>query len=116
VEGGVYNVYWWLSYLAPMLIMFVACATRKKWIYRVGFVSSFIATWNLCFLAVTTKWSIRNATAVTAEEIEFANADGANIVFTAFLFGPIEALLLTILFGWLGRKIWRPIDSKQSDK
>jgi uncharacterized membrane protein YeaQ/YmgE (transglycosylase-associated protein family) len=107
MESGVYNFYWWLSYAAPILIMFIACSTRKRWIYLLGLICSFVATWNLNFLAVTTKWQIRNSTAVTSEEVEVATSDGANIVFTAILFGPLEALILTLIFGWIGQKIWR---------
>jgi hypothetical protein len=112
MQSGIYNVYWWLSYAAPLVIMFIACATRARWVYRIGLACSFVATWNLNFLAVTTKWTIRNTTAVTADDIAHATADGANIVFSAIALAPLEALVLTLLFAWIGRKIWKPKVSK----
>jgi hypothetical protein len=106
MQDGTFNVFWWLSWFASPVIMFVACATRNNKIFWLGIVASLIATYLLCVHATEVKWTVRNSTAVVNSDIELANSDGANLVFTAILLAPLQAIFFTWLWGKLGRRIW----------
>ena len=107
MQDGTYNVYWWLSLIAPAVIMLIARATRSRKIYWLAVVCSVIVTYVLCLQAVELKWAIRNATATLDSEIERATSDGANLVFNAILLAPLQAVLFTWFWGWIGRQIWK---------
>lgn len=103
---GTMNIFWWLSWFAPLSIMFIACATRNRAIFWLGVIASLVVTYLLCVQATEVKWAVRNSTAITESEVEFANADGANLVFTVLFIAPLEALFVTWLWGKIGRHIW----------
>jgi hypothetical protein len=42
----------------------------------------------LCKISVREKWKVRYEIAKTSEELGYAYADGANLVFTAIFIGP----------------------------
>ena len=106
MEAARFNVYWYLSLVVPFFIMAAATYWRKKSILWTGVVVSLLATYALCNLAVQTKWQTRWEIAKTEEEQRYAAADGANLVFTAFIIGPFEAILYTSVWGVLGWRIW----------
>ena len=86
--------------------MFIACATRNRTIFWRGVAASLIVTYLLCVQATEVKWAIRTSTASLESDVEFASTDGANLVFTALVFAPIEAIFFTWLWGKIGRLIW----------
>ena len=104
MEAARFNIYWYLSLLTPLLVMAVATYRRKKSIMWSGAAASLVATYLLCNLAVQAKWETRWRIAQTEEEQRYATADGANLVFTAFIIGPFEAILYTSIWGVVG---WR---------
>jgi hypothetical protein len=106
------NVFWFLSFLAPAAIMLLATFWKQRRILVVGVVISLVVTYTLSNLAVQQKWQTRLETAKTEKQLEAATADGANIVFTAYVFGPLEAVLYTWFWGYAGRKVW-PVLKKQ---
>jgi uncharacterized membrane protein len=101
-----FNVFWFLSFLAPAAIMLLAASLKEKRIFVAGAVVSLVATYTLCNLAVQEKWQTRVEIAKTENQLEAATADGANTVFTAYLFAPLEAVLYTWFWGYIGRKAW----------
>jgi len=110
-----FNVFWFLSFLAPAAIMLLATYWKEKRILIAGVVVSVVVTYALCNLAVQQKWQTRLEMAKTEKQLDAATADGANIVFTAYIFGPLEAILYTLFWGYIGRKAW-PILQKQKVK
>ena len=111
-----FNVFWFLSIIVPAAIMLAAARSRRRSVLLPTVVASLLLTYVFCNLSVQTKWSIRSVRAQTAEEMEFAQADGANLVFTAFFIGPFEAVFYTTLWGLLGRRIWRPTGSPEPER
>ena len=101
-----FNIFWFLWFLAPLVVMLTATFRHRRWDLVVGTVVSLASTYTLSNLAVQEKWRIRNEIAVTAEELAYATADGANLVFTLFLIAPLEAILLTLLWGFVGWRCW----------
>jgi len=110
-----FNVFWLLSFLAPAAIMLLVTFCKEKRIFVAGVVISLVVTYALCNLAVQEKWQTRIEIAKTEKQLEAATADGANVVFTAYLFGPLEAVLYTWFWGYIGRKAW-PMLQKQKRK
>ena len=106
MEAARFNIYWYLSLAAPLVVMAVATYWRKKPVLWIGFIVSLVATCLLCYAAVQTKWETRWQLAQTEAEQEYAAADGANLVFSAFIIGPFEALLYTTVWGFVGWRIW----------
>ena len=101
-----YNIYWFLSFIVPAIIMLYSASQKKKGILIIGAVVSIISTYCLCNLSVQKKWQTRFEIAKTQEELDYASTDGANLVFTAFIIGPFEALLYTSLWGVVGVRVW----------
>ena len=101
-----FNIFWFLWLLAPLVVMLAATFRHRRWDLIVGAAVSLASTYTLSNLAVQEKWRIGNEIAVTPEELAYATADGANLVFTLFLIAPIEAILLTSLWGFVGWRIW----------
>lgn len=105
-----FNVFWYVWALAPLVIMSFSCwaPTRKKlWL---GVLTSIVSVYVLSIFAVSRKWDLRLALASTPQESEFATADGANMVFTAYFFAPLEAIFLTLFWGafvYLAGKVYR---------
>jgi len=64
------------------------------------------STYTLCNISVREKWGKRFELAKTDEELEYASADGANLVFTAIAIGPFEAILYTSFWSFVGWKLW----------
>jgi len=106
------NIFWFLSLLVPATIMFGATYFQRRWILVLGILFSLSATYVLCNVAVQKKWDIRIENAKTGQELENATADGANIVFTAFLFAPLESVTYTWLWSVVGCRTWRNIKKK----
>jgi hypothetical protein len=101
-----YNIFWYLSLFVPAAIMIISTFWHKKSILIVGIFVSLISTYMLCNLSVQKKWDVRNEIAKTEKERAYAQADGANLVFTAIIIGPLESVLYTIIWGLLGWKMW----------
>jgi hypothetical protein len=101
-----FNIYWYLSLLIPAFVMLIVTYKKSKPLFLAGIIISILFTYVLCNLAVHEKWRIRNQVAVTEQEKEYATADGANLVFTAFAISPLEALGYTALWGFVGRRVW----------
>lgn len=107
-----FNIYWFLSLIAPAIVMLITTYKKSRLWLVTGVVLSVLMTYTLCNWAVQEKWRIRNEVAVTDQQRRYGTADGANLVFTAFFIAPIEALGYTVLWGYVGRKAW----SKRSMK
>ena len=69
-------------------------------------ILSVVLTYAFSNLAIIEKWNIRQTAAVTEQQLEAATADGANKVFTLYLFAPVEAVFLTWFWYWMSRKVW----------
>jgi hypothetical protein len=80
-----FNTYWLLSLAVPAVAMLFATFWRKRYVFIAGAVVSLLATYYLSNLAVQAKWRTRFELARTEQELEYASADGANLVFTLFL-------------------------------
>ena len=106
MDAARFNVYWYLSLAIPFLLMIVVTYWRKKSILWSGVAVSLVATYLLCNAAVQTKWQTRWEIAKTEKEQRYATADGANLVFTAFIIGPFEAVLYTGIWGFVGWRLW----------
>ncbi|MDB5336352.1 MAG: hypothetical protein JWN70_1971 [Planctomycetaceae bacterium] len=102
MQDGSLNEYFYLSVIVPVVLMVVAGLIYDQKIFMVAVVGSLIATYQLGNLAVQKKWEIRNRTAVTEIEKVRATADGANLVFTAILIAPVQAVVLTFFGSWVG--------------
>ena len=110
-----FNAFWFLSFLAPAAIMLLVTFWKEKRVFVAGVVISLVVTYTLCNLAVQEKWQTRIEMANPEKQLEAATADGANTVFTAYFFGPLEAVLYTWFWGYIGRKVW-PILQKQKHR
>ena len=99
------NIYWYLSFIAPAVIMLTVTKFEKKYIFVIGFIFSMMTTYTLSNIAVEVKWKERMNQAKTQLEIKEACADGGNRVFVALFFAPLEAIFYTWFFGYLGRHI-----------
>ena len=104
-----YNEYWFLWLFAPFVVMLAATFRHRRWDVIIGIGVSLATTYTLSNLAVQEKWRIRNEIAVTPEEVAYATADGANLVFTFLLIAPVEAIVLTWLWGLVGWRCWPSI-------
>ena len=111
-----YNLWWYLSFLVPAAVMIVSTFWHKKTFLIIGIILSLITTWSLCNLSVHKKWRIRNVIAQTEEERAYATADGANLVFTAFVIGPFESAFYTTIWGFLGWKWWPKIRQQNTKR
>lgn len=110
-----FNIYWYLSFFAPAIIMLAFTYWKNIKLLMVGIIISLITTYMLCNIATQEKWDTRNQLAQTEEERAYATADGANLVFTAFIIGPFESILYTSLWGILGWRIWPKIKASHED-
>ena len=104
-----YNIYWYLSFVAPMVIMLIGTLRRKKSFLMIAILISLVSTYYLCNISVQKKWQDRFNLAVTEEEREYAHTDGANLAFTTILIGPFEAVLYTSIWGVVGWYGWPKI-------
>jgi uncharacterized membrane protein YiaA len=107
-----FNVYWYLSFVAPAVVMLIFTFSRTKKLLILGVIISLIATYTLSNIAVQEKWKVRNQVAQTDIEREHATADGANLIFTAFFIGPFEAIIYTSIWGVLGWRLWPRVRRK----
>lgn len=101
-----YNMYWYLSYIAPAVIMILAAFGGRKKIFIVGIIISLVATWWLRGTAVVEKWNIRNEIADTPEEKAYAEADGANLLVEGGFVAPFQAVVSTFIWGFAGWIAW----------
>jgi len=111
-----FNVFWFLSLLAPAAIMIGASAGRRIWLSFVAAAVSLGATYWLCLLAVSRKWDIRAASAATESQKQWVyDHDGANQAFTAVVTGPLEAVVYTLFWGVIGWKLVSMYRSRSSN-
>lgn len=104
MEAARFNIYWFLSFIAPAAIMIIAAYRHKRYIMVLGALLSLVTTFTLCNMAVSEKWHMRSEIADTEQEREYATEDGANLAFTLLVFAPFEALFYTSFWGFIG---WR---------
>ena len=112
------NMYWFLWIATPALIMLSATYVDGRRVIIMAIITSLCLTYVLSNLAVIEKWDQRIEEAGTEEQLEAATADGANKVFTLYVFAPIEAAFFTGLWYWVGRRIWNrstPYDSPDEE-
>jgi succinate dehydrogenase hydrophobic anchor subunit len=106
--------YWFWIYilLVPSLIFAATPKSSEKWRF-IRLVGIIAITYLLINLAVNLKWDLRidavnsNSNA-TLEDLEYATADGANLIFT-MLFGWIFAI---VYVGWW-ELLWRVIHRRE---
>ncbi len=108
-----FNVYWWLSIVAPAVIMLAVTYWHRRAPLIVGAIFSLVITYALCNFSVQEKWQVRNEIAQTDSEREYATKDGANLVFTLLFIGPFEAVVYTSLWGLVGWRLWPRLRRKQ---
>jgi hypothetical protein len=101
-----YNLWWYLSLILPAVVMVIGTFWHKRYVLVIAIILSLFTTYALCNISVQEKWKVRLELAQTEEQLEYATADGANLVFTAILIGPLEAVLYTSLWGFIGWKGW----------
>jgi len=114
MDAARFNIFWFLSLIAPAAIMFAATYFQRRWILILGILLSLSATYFLCNFSVQEKWRIRFESAKTEQEIERASVDGANLVFTLLVFAPAEAVTYTGLWAVVGWRTWRRVRRKVS--
>ena len=114
-----FNLFWFLWLSAPILPMWYA--TRKLSRVRLICCAALSLLLTYCFsnLAVDRKWDLLSDWADTPEEMEIAQRDGANRVFTLSLLGPAEAVALTVFWGgffrWQRQRRAKEANSADSD-
>jgi hypothetical protein len=106
MDDARFNVFWFLSLIAPAVMMLIASFGRRLWqCLIVGGLSLCIAYW-FCLLAVDRKWDVRLAQATIEAQRQWVyDSDGGNEAFTAVVTGPIEAGLYTVIWGLIGWKL-----------
>ncbi len=66
---------------------------------------AFGLSWGLLFFSVWRKWGLRMSAAVSDEELMHASGDGANLIFSLILYGPVSSaiyvMLIMLLFQYL---------------
>lgn len=114
-----FNVFWFAGLVLPAALMLFASGNGVRSLTVFLVLVSIAGTYVLGVLACERKWDLRVAYVwekydlanehlgeSMPEEAEYAFADGANMVFTAYLFAPIEALIATLFWYAVGRA-WR---------
>jgi hypothetical protein len=115
MDGARLNVFWFLSLVAPALIMLAASTGRRVWLSLGAAMFSLAVTYWLCLLSVARKWEIRASLATTDVQKQWVyDLDGANQAFTAIVTGPLEAIAYTILWGLIGWKLASMYQSRPS--
>jgi hypothetical protein len=99
-----FNAFWYLSFVAPAIVMLATTYLRSRAALVLGALLSLGGTYTLCNLSVQEKWDSRLEMARTDQELEYATADGANLVFTCIAIAPFESIAYTSLWGFVG---WR---------
>jgi hypothetical protein len=77
-----YNLWWYLSFFVPALIMLTGTFWNKRHILIIAIILSLVSTYILSNISVGEKWKVRYEIAKTSKELDYASADGANLVFT----------------------------------
>lgn len=108
-----YNLWWYLSILLPALIMLTGTYWDKRYVLVAAIIFSLFSTYILCNIYVREKWKARHEIAETSKELDYASADGANLVFTAIFIGPFEAIFYTAIWGIIGRLGWKKLKFKR---
>ncbi|WP_459554746.1 hypothetical protein [Lacunimicrobium album] len=85
-----WNSVWVASCLLPLVIVIIGYGTGR-WGRWIAAVIAFGVSWYLLVQAVIYKWSLRSAAAITEEDISHATSDGANLVFSLILYGPVAS-------------------------
>lgn len=111
-----YNIYWYLSFIIPAVVMLLFTFWKNKKLLTFAVIISLTITYTLCNISVQEKWKVRGEIAQTEKGREYAMADGANLVFTAYFIAPFEAILYTSTWGILGWTIWPRIRRKRNNK
>ncbi len=101
-----FNDFWYFSFVAPAEIMLATTYLRSRLALVLGALLSLGGTFALCNLSVQEKWDSRLEMAETDRELEYATADGANLVFTYFAIAPFESIVYTSLWGFVGWRYW----------
>ena len=109
-----YNLWWYLSLFVPALIMLTGTFWNKRYLLIIAIIFSLVSTYTLCNISVREKWKVRYEIAKTSKELDYASADGANLVFTAIFIGPFEAILYTTIWGVIGRVGWKKLKIKRT--
>ena len=107
-----YNLWWYLSFIVPALIMLFGTFWNKRYLLVIAVILSLVSTYVISNISVREKWEQRYEMAKTSEELDYASADGANLVFTAIYIGPFEAILYTTIWGVLGRFGWKRLKAR----
>jgi formate hydrogenlyase subunit 3/multisubunit Na+/H+ antiporter MnhD subunit len=91
-ESSRYNVFYYLSWGSPLIVLFVAIFFRRWWGLVVGIGLTLLVTFSLVCLAAESKWSIRRSAAKEERDIQaVAEMDSANLAFT-----PIHAFIWAV--------------------
>lgn len=83
MDDARFNVFWFLSVVAPAAIMLAASIGRRVWLTLIAGAASICITYWLCLLAVVRKWDLRLARATTEVQQQLVyDSDGGNQAFT----------------------------------
>lgn len=99
-----FNAYWFAALLAPALIMLAATLSSRRWVIALGVLVSLGTTFVFSNLAVERKWRLRSEIAATPADRDYVAADGANRAATLLIIAPVEAIVSTAVWGFIG---WR---------
>jgi hypothetical protein len=117
MDAARFNVFWFLSIFIPAVIMLAASLGRRWWLSGIAALASVATTYWLCLLAVSRKWSLRLELAATEAQRQWVyDSDGGDQAFTAVVTGPLEAILYTMLWAFLGWKLVSMYQSRSSNK
>lgn len=102
MDGSLLNHYFYLSLITPAVIMLATGLVRSEKLLSLAIVCSLVSTYLFCNLAVDQQWNSRIASTSPSLEKQRAESDATYRVFTAILIAPLEAIVLTIFWGWAG--------------
>lgn len=97
-----FNACWFAALLAPALIMLLATLSSRRWIIVLGVLVSLGTTFVFSNLAVERKWRLRSEIAATQADRDYVAADGANRAATLLVIAPVEAIVFTAAWGFIG--------------
>jgi len=87
-----WNSVWVASCLLPLIMILIGYRTGR-WGRWIAAVIAFGVSWYLLVQAVIYKWSLRSTAAITDEDMVHASGDGANLVFSLILYGPVASAM-----------------------
>lgn len=103
LDAAQFNVFWCLAMGVPAIIMLSATWFKARAVWWIAGLISVLAAYSLINISVEVKWDRRIDGAKTPEERQYwTERDGANLVFAAYVSGPVQAVIYTLFWGYVG--------------